>query len=725
MTGAQSHADVAFNGWYNRQFGVVDQIGSWSVWELYGRKGNKAKCIAASALAFERNRSLSVTNDGWARFRWICSPTVIAIANRAKVVLHEISSDSKLSPSKTFEIEASQHWILDLAAPLSYPNYLCLLTAQRLVIYIVRCDEDVGLSATAIFDLKHFKNPEDTTLSLTTLGDNGDLIVLLHSKTDPASLKFEFHVNDDGTLTANNPSVVDFPNHHHGFYLSRTMRNKKESEDEDGSALQLENPATEFYNSFALDHALCLRTQLLSAYSYSKSGHRVTPPTWKARLPAKSSTRLPKEEFVLDDDENAVEDEPRKTRPTSAFVLHRKFLASRRNRSGWTVPFEFTAQNLNKGLSELSLDIFVNASTNVLRQQDPDTVIPSQTLRDLREGPVTVGDIEAMSSQLQNLAVAGVKTQGTKSEAPEEHNLQLVLRHVRNHTVSSSQAEASELNLAEVYNQMIDDYISTLPSTISGRTRLAKENLMRSAAADVVLASMFICTEEPEQPPQEAQESQPQSWELPMRFGADVASSQLLPSSHAYDSSSQVQHSQRSILPTPSPSATPSVTTASSGTSIFAPEINRLVRITPFSKPAPSALPRSLRSVLAHWPPDEDPDNYDWVKTSRRIRHADEAFEDEAGMTEKERLRLQRRAERHIRRQRKEAAASQAAQIASSQAPEIAISASQPRADKVESQPVGLAASSQIQDRGMPSASQMVPGRFGGRPAKKKRKQGF
>ena len=92
---------------------------------------------------------------------------------------------------------------------------------------------------------------------------------------------------------------------------------------------------------------------------------------------------------------------------------------------------------------------------------------------------------------------------------------------------------------------------------------------------------------------------------------------------------------------------------------------------------------------------------------------------------------MQRRAERHIRRQRKEAAASQAAQMASSQAPEIAISASQPqvgRVGKMESQPVGVTASSQSQGLGFgaPSASQVVPGRFGGRPpAKKKRKQGF
>ncbi|KAI6789091.1 hypothetical protein KC332_g16953 [Hortaea werneckii] len=299
------------------------------------------------------------------------------------------------------------------------------------------------------------------------------------------------------------------------------MRNTKASEDDDGTALQIEESATNLYNVFALDQTLCLRRQLLSAYSYNKNGYRVTPPTWKARLPAKSSTRLPKEDFVLnDEDEDSVTDKLRTSRPTSAFVLHRKMLSSRRNRSGWTVPFENTAQTLNERLSESALDIIINASMNILRQQNPDIVIPSQTLRDLREGAVTVGDIEATSSQLQDLTVAGVGTKDLKSEAPEDHNLQLVLRHVRNRAVPSHQADHSELSLTDVYNQMIDDYISPLPPTISGRTRLAKENLMRSVAADMALASRFICTEEPEQPIQEIQESQQQSWELPMRSGA-------------------------------------------------------------------------------------------------------------------------------------------------------------------------------------------------------------
>jgi RNA polymerase I-specific transcription initiation factor RRN6 len=191
--------------------------------------------------------------------------------------------------------------------------------------------------------------------------------------------------------------------------------------------------------------------------------------------------------------------------------------------------------------------------------------------------------------------------------------------------------------------------------------------------------------------------------------------------------SSQPTFSQQtSALPTPS--ITPSITTASSHPSSFAaPELLRLSKYTTFSKPVPTILPRSLRRVLAHWKPGAQPDDYDWLSTSRNLTQKDNEEEDE-GMPERERKRLQRRADRHIRRQRKEAAASEAMQLASSQAPAI-FSASQPMAVQVESQPSAVAQSSQMTIRGGPYAgatSQVVAGRFGGRPpAKKKRKQGF
>ena len=169
--------------------------------------------------------------------------------------------------------------------------------------------------------------------------------------------------------------------------------------------------------------------------------------------------------------------------------------------------------------------------------------------------------------------------------------------------------------------------------------------------------------------------------------------------------------------------------TASSHPSTFAaPELERLSKYTTFSKPTSNVLPRSLTSVLSHWKIGSQPEDYDWLSTSRNLAEKDD--EEDEDMTERERKRLQRRAERHIRRQRKEVAAAEASQLASSQAPAI-FSASQPLAIRqVESQPNFIAESSQMTAGGGSfgggQMSQVVAGRFGGRPpARKKRKQGF
>jgi RNA polymerase I-specific transcription initiation factor RRN6 len=89
---------------------------------------------------------------------------------------------------------------------------------------------------------------------------------------------------------------------------------------------------------------------------------------------------------------------------------------------------------------------------------------------------------------------------------------------------------------------------------------------------------------------------------------------------------------------------------------------------------------------------------------------------------------MQKRAQRHLRRQRREAEASQALRLASSRIPEV-LSASQPPVVRTaESQrPAAVVAppSSQSIASAFP-ASQPVSGRFAVRqPVKKKRKQGF
>ena len=209
---------------------------------------------------------------------------------------------------------------------------------------------------------------------------------------------------------------------------------------------------------------------------------------------------------------------------------------------------------------------------------------------------------------------------------------------------------------------------------------------------------------------------------------------------------SQLQ-SQSQSLPTPSPTGTPSVTTASSRTSISSAEISHLKKFTTFTKPIPSTLPRSLTKILNHWTLGSNPEAYDWVATSRTISQQTREEEADSQLTEKQRARAHRKAERHIRRQRKEAQASQVQMLASSQMPELVVSASQPQAvgggvrgdigggskffasaGRQGAPPPsgfgGMMGSSQ--SMGPAAASQAVAGRFGGRPpVKKKRKQGF
>ena len=152
----------------------------------------------------------------------------------------------------------------------------------------------------------------------------------------------------------------------------------------------------------------------------------------------------------------------------------------------------------------------------------------------------------------------------------------------------------------------------------------------------------------------------------------------------------------------------------------------RLSRYTSFSpKGFPLPMPLRLNKVLAHWNPSEDPVTYDWRSTSRRFAQFDDDQGEDDEITEKERLRLRQRKERHLRRERREAEESQLQEVLSSQAPAIVSAASQPtpraqsQHEAVESQDTGAS-------QGQVPASQVLPGRHGGRPPpRKKRKSGF
>lgn len=275
-------------------------------------------------------------------------------------------------------------------------------------------------------------------------------------------------------------------------------------------------------------------------------------------------------------------------------------------------------------------------------------------------------------------------------------------------------------NLMGVYDSIMTRWLAPLSPRVPGRVRLAKEQLARRAAAEICLSSYGLKTKAL------ATQEEEHQW------SAETFSSQQ----SSFLGSSQ----SRGTFPTPSPTATPSLTTVTSLSShpstMASPEYLALQQYTSFSpdKTGPAPLSRRLANKLAHWSVGEDPAHYDWLSVKRR---QDKEVEEEETLTPQERARLKRRAEKHLRKQRRETLKAASMHLASSQAPEI-FSASQPAtaskkrprapsgAADTTSQGFVFSSSQPTQSETLQfPTSQVERGRHGGRaqPPKKKKKR--
>lgn len=720
-TGGLSHVDVTFNPWYTRQLATIDHAGNWSVWELEGRHSKTGRMICSSSLTGGGSDDAKAAPDGWARIRWV-SGLSLAVCTRRRLALYEIAEGAFASlPEFTLQQERPSQWFLDMAPLPSHQAYLVILSSTSLSLFRTMQRDGETTLVRAMTDIKHFRNPQDTTLRLCVFELEQDLYVLIRSSMDAVTTLHRFRIDDGELPLAFDPSHVNLnlesvASKVAGLHILGTRFGSRETL-YGCLAVNLRNHGVRFVCLTLLTNDLQLSQTVHALLPDSSRRSSIMSPTYESKLGA-SSTRVRKEKFVIDDDEAEADETESERRPAiSSSVRRRRLQPNDRRGMQETVTYESAAAEL-EGTADLRPfdDVIGEGQTKVMAQQ-AETALPWQTVSEMHRGELIVADAEEASSKLTSLTSLEPPSQDPQigGEGPQSQiDARVACRRIRS---------APDQDLETLYSTMIRDWITSLPTSIPGRVRLAKDQLLRRVAAEVALASHII-RPEPVQPATEepSQQSQ-QTWELPVRGGP----SQL----QTIITASQGQSSQQSLLPTPSPSATPSITTASSHPSTFTtPEISRLSTYTTFSKPPPPPLPRSLNNILSHWIIGTDPYTYDYRSASKHIAQREEEA-DEAQMTEKERARVRRRAERHIRRQRREEAERRAVEVASSQALEImnSASASQPqlRVVQAERQPVGAESSQGLHALGGGvAASQVVPGRFGGRPpAKKKRKQGF
>lgn len=295
--------------------------------------------------------------------------------------------------------------------------------------------------------------------------------------------------------------------------------------------------------------------------------------------------------------------------------------------------------------------------------------------------------------------------------------------------------ENRELSVVALYDTLLRDWIAPLPVDIPIRLRQAKERLARRVAMEVTLASTRLAHKKDElllQPGSE-QENSTILPILPSKLGDGT----YVDSDASTVPSALLTPPQSSVPPSSQPPSSPSVLGH-----LQPHRRDPLLRLRKYlsiddNPMMPTVISPTVNELLSHWKPGVDPSTYDWEATKQVLR-PDVPDEVSQELREKER----RKKEKRDRRQRREDEIMRAKSQTSSQPVYV-----QPAFPRSSPGPTvgGIAASSQVQfsetdqmpsqsqsqgigvggfmgGHSMVPQSQIEPGRFGGRPDRKKKK---
>ena len=270
-----------------------------------------------------------------------------------------------------------------------------------------------------------------------------------------------------------------------------------------------------------------------------------------------------------------------------------------------------------------------------------------------------------------------------------------------------------------LYDSLIEVWIGPLSRNVPSRTRIFMDKLMRNMTGQMCLASYAALphsTQKNEDITQGKASASRFSTEftLPVRKRASSAteskgkqpaarSSSPLALSPLSDEVGVPSSSPLRTLPTPEP--TPSVRSWDSVPPFVEDPASQQLKSYANLAPQP-ALPVKLSNILDHWQLGNDPETYDWKAVQQAFANDDE---EELGAHEKE----QQRAKKHPKRQR------EATFGPSSQPEPKRLGGSQPQQRREDGPESSQGTES------MATASQVLPGPFGSRPRKGKKKKRF
>ncbi|KAI9739439.1 MAG: hypothetical protein M1818_005127 [Claussenomyces sp. TS43310] len=780
-TGLRPHVDVTFNPWYIRQFAVLDQGGYWSIWDVEGQQrkrrtfeplaGRSGHIYDKSGISQEATPAEGI--DGWGRLLWAGGVGTLVVCNRHHVAVYDLKVKPRLMRGSNVDIVGV---ILEMMRSPVRLNHIFLLTTSHLFwLEITQAGEDSESEhggAKVLLSCRHFRDVDGQSLRLQLMDDNEgmgsldvlqkaklnflDCIALIYSSASVLVHTFRFSMTIGDTAThccvSDAFTIASEPEHTRAtsnpfqdltmipLSLVTDMRTSPS-----GPGVMYRDDGIAFYqlvslnSRLGLSQALCATTKPLKRVAKATSIeylHVEPPKTRSCDINATSSLHV-RDDFVVPD---GLE-EFKENMDRACNFTHRPNDKGRARRHSRVREIRSIASYAHRMFEIAFLDTAFNVPGARLTEQGTITACIRHIAQSLRDrcdhavqGTNTALELSGFaffSEDVDEAAAALHEVLEDFSRAEDvEYPLGFVMSRVKPALPRQKNADPSEseAHLSTIYDNLVASWVSCLPDSAPGPSRIAKERLVRSIAAELCLGSVVMTfydksakiarAAEPEEAEEEIR--------LPAHRAPDAAYDSQPTKLESQDFAGQSSSLSRGLL---TPAQTPSV--VSQDGSVYSEGIaddNSIERLRDYAISIKSQRPLGSAgsTVLSHWPsvPGADPWRYSWDATNKALGRdhdlgSDDDDDERRARRRREEDRRRRRTERFLQRQQ----ADDALAIPSSQR----VIATSFRSDPIA--PPQAASSSQAHPSlGFPM-SQPVTGAFGSRTAlkgaKKRRTKGF
>ncbi|RPB12823.1 hypothetical protein P167DRAFT_564954, partial [Morchella conica CCBAS932] len=504
-TGKRAHAHVAFNPWYEKQFGIIDEGGRWRVYDLEGAQARDWR-VRSDVKVAETGRGFvggAEGGTGWGRLLWGGDVNTVLACDRRRAGLFDIRN----VPSTRADIALpvyqgiAQGHLLDLhrgpETASTQTHDVFLLTSATLSWL------DLRHSAKPIMTLPHYRHQNDISLAMSLLTINRTTTTaLLYSRLNSLITSFRFDPNtaEDFPTTLGRPTTVPAlaPRDASvpvqlGLAVRQCPLKQRGATDEAGEAL-LADEHLRFFTAFSTGPELELIQRVYSNKALSTTLH---PPRNRHTRQVKSAHTIPATTAEPDssDSDIDIDGPPHSSAPAEENRVN--FRALYKHAFPRTDPTLRTASEDDPEHSiAATTSRLKTALTNRLTRGDLGII----TLLNLHRPAMLYDDLAALQTSIHTLLTADPDL------AP--YQLRCLLPSppspaAADDFLATTESTPPSISIEQTYTHILHSFVTPLPAHTPPRARLRRERLSRALATDLFLATLGVNLQ-PQPQPQDA-----------------------------------------------------------------------------------------------------------------------------------------------------------------------------------------------------------------------------